>query len=291
MPPPTRRIPSPPETSSPPATATPSGPVRHLVRRAPLVSFLILSCLLSWWPAALNVMGASSPPVVGFGPFLAAVIVLAVTDGGTGVGRLLRSMVRWRVPARAHLAGFGLPLLVSGSAILVNLALGATRPDHSDLARWANIPVVLLLLLLVPGIGGSWEEPGFRGFALHRFEQRFGVLAGPVTLGAFWVFWHLPLFLTGDILWPDVLAIVAASVVLAALFHAARDSVLIVMVFHATNNAVGGEFASQLFHGSDQTVLGLLTAAGWWLIAGGILIRAWRNRNVGRAALTVGGLS
>ena len=35
---------------------------------------------------------------------------------------------------------------------------------------------------------------------------------------------------------------------------------------------------SQLFHGSDQVTLGLLTAGGWWLIAGGILLRARYTR-------------
>ena len=260
-------------------TANWSEPLRKLIRRAPLVSFLILSSLLSWWPVVLQVAGVSGPPIAGFGPFLAAVIVLGVTQGRAEIGRLLRSMVQWRVPVRAYLAALGLPLLVSGSAILLNVTVGATRPGDSDLARWTNIPVVLLLVLLVPGIGGAWEEPGFRGFALRRFEQRFGDLAGPIALGVFWVFWHLPLFLTGDILWPDVLAIIAASVVLAALFHAARNSILIVMLFHATNDAVGGEFAGQLFDGSDQTALALLTAAGWWLIAGGILIRARRSRD------------
>ncbi len=36
--------------------ATP-GPLRGLIRRAPLLSFLVLSCLLSWWPAALYAAG------------------------------------------------------------------------------------------------------------------------------------------------------------------------------------------------------------------------------------------
>jgi hypothetical protein len=74
------------------------------------------------------------------------------------------------------------------------------------------------------------------------------------------------------------MVITAASVVIAAVLHTARDSVLIAMLLHATNDAVGGEFASRLFHGADKTSLGLLTAAGWWLIAGGILIRGARLR-------------
>jgi hypothetical protein len=36
---------------------------------------------------------------VGFGPFLAALVVLALTEGKRGVMGLLRRMVRWRVGA------------------------------------------------------------------------------------------------------------------------------------------------------------------------------------------------
>jgi membrane protease YdiL (CAAX protease family) len=267
------------ETCTDKASADRPGPVGRLIGRSPLVGFLVLSCLLSWWPGALQVaqLHVPGPPVTGVGPFLAAVIVLSVTQGRAGVGRLLRSMVTWRIPGRAYLAGFGLPPLVCGAAILGTLALGAAPPDVTDLALWTSIPILLLILLLIPGIGGAWEEPGWRGFALGGLEQRFGVLAGPLVLGVFWVFWHAPLFWTGDILWPDVVVVVAASVVVAAVFHSGRDSVLIAMVFHATNNAVGGGYASQLFHGSDRTTLGLLTAAGWWLVAGAVLMRSRRR--------------
>lgn len=278
MPPLTRSIDIPSGATPEPTTPRPPARLRSAITRAPLASFLVLACLLSWWPAALYAAGWSAPPIAGFGPFLAAVIVLGVNEGRAGIGQLLRSMVRWRVPIRGYAAAIGLPVLVSGTAILATLALGATRPDRADLATWTNIPVVILLFLLVPGLGGAWEEPGFRGFALGRLERRFGRLAGPLVLGVFWVLWHGPLFLTGDILWTDVMVIIAASVVIAAVFHSARDSVLIAMLLHATNNAVGGEFASQLFHGADKTSLGLLTAAGWWLIAGGILIRGAQQR-------------
>lgn len=78
--------------------------------------------------------------------------------------------------------------------------------------------------------------------------------------------------MTGDILLPDVLVIIAVSVVIAAVFHSARESVLIAMLLHATNNAVGGSYASQLFDDADLFRLGLLTAAAWWLIAATVII-------------------
>jgi len=264
---------------------TSRGRLTGAVRRAPLSSFLVLSCLLSWWPAALYAAGLSPLPIAGFGPFLAAVIVLGLTAGRPGITRLLRSMVAWRAPSRSYLAAIGLPLLVSGTAILANLALGAAQPGGAELDLWKQVPILLVVVLLVPGLGGAWEEPGWRGFALGRLEQRLGLMAGPLVLGLFWVLWHGPLFLVGQILWTDALMIPAVSIVIAAVFHSARDSVLIAMLMHATNNAIGGGFASQLFHGSDEVALGLLTAAFWWLLAGGIMTRTWRSRRDDRDAM------
>ena len=155
-------------------------------------------------------------------------------------------------------------------------------PAGGDLATWTAIPVTALFVLLVPGIGGAWEEPGFRGFALPRLEKRFGAMAGPLVLGVLWVIWHGPLFLVGQILWTDVLVIIAASVVIASVFHTARGSVLVAMIMHATNNAVGGSYASQLFQGADQIRLGILTATAWWLSATVVLV--WMQRAEGRRA-------
>jgi membrane protease YdiL (CAAX protease family) len=246
--------------------------LRRIVQRHPLTAFFVLSCVFSWWPGVLYLMDLSPLPIAGFGPFLAAVTVLGMTEGRAGIGRLVRSMLKWRVPKRAYLAAFGLPVLASGTAVLVNLALGADRPDAADIGLWSGIPVILLLVLLIPGLGGAWEEPGWRGYALTRLEGRFGQLPGPLLLGVLWVAWHLPLFLTGDILLPDVLVIIAVSVVIAAVFHSARESVLVAMLLHATNNAVGGSYASQLFDDADLFRLGLLTAAAWWLIAAAVIV-------------------
>jgi membrane protease YdiL (CAAX protease family) len=204
--------------------------------------------------------------------------VLGVTQGRAGVGRLVRSMVRWRVPARAYLFALGAPVLASGVAVVATIATGA-HPDAAAVATWSAIPLTIAAVLLIPGMGGAWEEPGFRGYALPRLEQRFGILAGPLLLGAFWVAWHLPLFLAGQILATDVLTIIAASVVTAGVFDSARQSVLIVMLLHATNNAVGGGYASPLFHGSDSLTLGLCTAAMWWILAVVVTVRRaarWR---------------
>ena len=57
-----------------------------LIRWYPLITFFVLACALSWWPWILYSFDLVPNPIVGFGPFLAALVVLAVTRGKSGVG-------------------------------------------------------------------------------------------------------------------------------------------------------------------------------------------------------------
>ena len=121
-----------------PAAAPAAAGVVGLVRRYPQTTFWVLACALSWWPALLYLAGASPVPIAGFGPFLAAVVVLALTQGRGrgGLGRLFRSMVRWRVPVLCYVAALGLPVLISGAAVLATLASGAAIPSASAAASF-----------------------------------------------------------------------------------------------------------------------------------------------------------
>jgi hypothetical protein len=45
-----------------------------------LVAYYLLACALAWWPWMLYARGMSPAVIIGFGPFLAAMIVLAWTE-------------------------------------------------------------------------------------------------------------------------------------------------------------------------------------------------------------------
>ena len=55
-----------------------------LVRRYPLTAFFVLAVALSWWPWILYSLDLAPYPIVGFGPFLAALIVLALRRASAG---------------------------------------------------------------------------------------------------------------------------------------------------------------------------------------------------------------
>jgi membrane protease YdiL (CAAX protease family) len=154
---------------------------------------------LSWLTWPLYLTGLSPSPILGCGPFLAAVVVLALTEGRTGVLDLLRRMVRWRVSPVWYAVALLLPAALPAPATWINVLLGAEPPTSTAWAAWPGLLPTYLLLLLIRGIGGAWEEPGWRGYALPRLMTGRTALAASLVLGVLWAAWHLPLMLAGKI--------------------------------------------------------------------------------------------
>jgi membrane protease YdiL (CAAX protease family) len=254
-----------------PPSSQPLG-VRSLIRAHPLISFFAFTLVLSWWPWPLYATGHSPLPVASFGPFLAALLVLGLTEGRRGIRALLRSMLRWRVGARWWVVFLAVPVLFTAIAYALNLLLGAEPPTAAHLGAWTGVPLAFAAALLVPWAGGAWEEPGWRGYALPRLVDRLGWKAASLLLGAFAASWHLPLILAGQISWWDLLLVVAYNVVIAWLFLSSGRSVLLVMVLHATNNAFAGGFVTQLVTGADASRQAAITAIIWAVAAGVLLV-------------------
>ena len=258
-----------------------------LVRRYPLTAFFVLACALSWWPWILYSVGLSPSPIVGFGPFLAALLVLAVTEGKSGVVGLLRRMVRWRVGIQWYAVALLLPIVVILAAAALNVfLLGAQRTSSvADLGGWWSFLLLFLLSLLIPGFAGTWEEPGFRGYALPRLQFRYSALIASLILGVLWAFWHLPFVVTGEQIWIDAtLFIIEWSIVYTWLFNNAKGSVLIVMLFHAMNNTFSSAFESQMFSGADSVNQAWLRLALWGVVAI-VLVIVYGSQNLSRKHL------
>jgi membrane protease YdiL (CAAX protease family) len=239
----------------------------EIVRSRPLVWFFLFAFAFSWWPSIIVIATGSGPPILGLGPALAAVVVLALTVGRLGLKDLGRSMIRWRVGLRWWLAAILTPIVLTVTATALNVALGAPRPTSEDLSRWPDAVITGLLILCIPFIGGAWEEPGWRGYALPRMLRNRTPMWASLLLGTIWAVWHVPLFLTGDQHWSDLVLVVFASVVFTWLFQNALQSVLIAMVLHATNNAVSGEYFSPMFDGADSTRQSWLLVLVWGVAA------------------------
>ena len=250
--------------------------LRNLARVHPLSAYFLLTFVLSWsyWGVVLGLLGRGGvwwflPGA--FAPSVAAVAVTALTEGRPGVRAFLRRFLVWRVGVGWYLfALVVLPLLVAVGGVLLR--------DGSEQLGGPVAAVVgtyLAYLGFLAVLGGGQEEPGWRGFALPRLQERSGPLAGTVVLGLLWGLWHLPLF----VLVPDynaagrgaagvavtfvafaVAGTVGQSLLLTWLFNHTRGSILLAVLGHASLND-GWAFVA-LTRQASITVFLVLAVAG-----------------------------
>ena len=149
-------------------------------------AFFILAYALTW-PLAVLVKISLSFGLLGlFGP-----------DGGRADRRArLRRTRRACRPCWPRCGSGGSHRLVPPGVRPAARGLGRGEPRsrwRSGLATdigWTPIgPLSLVLFVLVVG-----EEIGWRGFALPRMIDRFGVGRASLLLGLLWGFWHFPTF-------------------------------------------------------------------------------------------------
>jgi hypothetical protein len=170
-----------------------------VVKQHPLITFFVLAYALSWWAWTLYALELFPNPIASFGPFLAALVVLMVAHGKSGVVGLLRRMVRWRVGLRWYAVALLLPVGLAVAATVLNVLLGAQAPSPAELGGWTSLFSTLAIVLLVPGVGGAWEEPGWRGYALPRLQTGRSALSASLILGVLIVGWHVPLMVVGQV--------------------------------------------------------------------------------------------
>lgn len=243
--------------TDPPSTRL-LGPIR-LVRRFPLVSFVVLACAFGWSPFAIAYLsGGSGAANFPLAPLFATLVVVSCQGRGElkAFERRLRS---WGAAPRwyllAVLAPVGFQLLI----VAINHGLGAPLPTSAQLADWPQVLVTFVTMLIFVGIG---EESGWTAFAGSVLLRRHGVLVALVLASAMRIFWHLPMMISGDLPW--VLGTVGNAgftALMLLLLMASDGRWTLVAVWHAALNATGGFFFFKMVEGQDNVRLDFLLAA------------------------------
>jgi membrane protease YdiL (CAAX protease family) len=202
-------------------------------------------------------------------PALVAIALAAVTEGGAGVGRLLRQLGRWRVGLRWYVIALGLGLALRLAMSLLGLALGLIpRLQLRPLS-----PPEFALLALIPLLPAFLEEVGWRGYALPRLLERYSPMVAGLALAVPWAVIHLALHLPGmlyDGLPPaaTLLQLLGLGVILAWLYVQTR-SVPLAALLHLSQT-----FFGVVNHGLGPVEQSWLMAAVYVLAAIGITLVA-----------------
>ncbi|KAB1187764.1 MULTISPECIES: CPBP family intramembrane glutamic endopeptidase [Haloferax] len=223
--------------------------LRDVVADRPVTSFFVLAYAFSWIAWSPLVFGVEGPLQTasfiagGFGPAVAGAVTTWLA--GDSVRAWARQIVYWRVAPRWYLVAFGLPLLV---VALGTVGIGLASIDV-DLGLLPGRTTALVVgYVTVALVGGGNEEPGWRGFALPRLQDRHDPLRSTLVLGVVWAFWHVPLLASGPtpLSGMDALGEQAPTIVLQIL------------------NIVGFAFLlTWVYNGTNSVLLALLTHAGF----------------------------
>ncbi|AXH95481.1 CPBP family intramembrane glutamic endopeptidase [Ornithinimicrobium avium] len=207
-------------------------------------------------------------------PVLAAAVLL--TGGRPAFADLGRRLLRWRVPVRV----WGAALLIPPAIALLAAAVVSLSGGQVPLGEALSLPAALGYLGYGTGLFLLTEEAGWRGVLLPLLQRRTGPVQASVLVGVVWAVWHLPLLVSrgqGDpvqSLIPFSLLVVATSVLLGAVFNAARGSVLVAALLHASFDASYSYFGVV---GPGHDMLWATVAATWSAV--GVLALTVRGRS------------
>jgi membrane protease YdiL (CAAX protease family) len=216
-------------------------------------------------------------------PGLIAIALTERKEGHAATRALLRQVFHWRVGARWYVFAAGYILTIKLSvALVIRVATGV----------WPRFGQEPIYLMAAATAFSTWiqagEEIGWRGYALPRLADRFGLATASIILGILWATWHLPLFFVpasdtfGQSFPLYLLQVTALSVALAWLYWRTEGSLLLVMLLHAAINNTKDIVPSATPGATNVLALGAslvawLTVALLWIAAAYFLVRMSRS--------------
>src|ERR671912_1617569 len=243
------------------------------VRHHPIITFFVLAYAIGWGCIPFWTFMAGSP-------FIAALIVIPLTQGWAGLRELGSRMIRWRVRWYWYVAAIGLPLAVILLTAGLNVALGASAPSLA-FGSVSTILLVFAVRLINPGDGALGEEPGWRGVALPGLQSTLSPLVSTLILGVAVTVWHVPLlFMEEGLLQPSfivgfLLGSFAVTFFYTWLFNHTGGSVLMSIVSHAAQGTI--QIGALWPAGADLAQANLIFGVVASAVAIGLVVFDWKS--------------
>jgi len=225
------------------------------LKRHSLVVGLVLMFLYTW---TIDLSNSGVLPfkvpfavalTVGWGFIFISLFMTWLTLGKEAMKTLFKRYFLWRVGWKWWLVAVLLSPALQFASILLTSWLTGVPADYNHPMIRDVVPLDWpLLYMVVPWILfellTNGEEMGWRGYILPRLQAKYNALVSSLFLGVIWSVWHLPKSLgTGlnkdqSFLWYTLFCL-AAAILYTWLYNNSRGSLLLVVLFHASQNTAG----------------------------------------------------
>jgi uncharacterized protein len=229
--------------------------VTIFIKRHSLIIGIILMFLYTW---TIDLSNSGVLPfqvpftlyiTLGWGFIFVSLFMTWLTLGKNEMAKLFKRFFLWRVHWKWYLIAILLLPTLRFASVFLTSWLTRVPVDFSHPMVRDVVPLdAPLLALVIPWILfevlTNGEEIGWRGYVLPRLQAKYNALISSLIVGVVWSVWHLPKFMgTGisderSFIW-FTLAHLALAILYTSLYNNTRGSLLLVVLFHATENTAG----------------------------------------------------
>ncbi len=176
------------------------------------------------------------------GPATAAISLTYLTHDRKSIRDYwLRIIDIRRISLRWYLVILLLPAVLFGLGALLDFLMGGSGAQWGkQIMQFSANPVYLIVIAV---FAPTFEEFGWRGYALDRLQLRWSALVSSLILGFFWALWHLPIFFikgtyqyslgVGSLaFWTYMISVVPLTFLFTWIFNNNGRSTLSAILFH-----------------------------------------------------------
>lgn len=148
-----------------------------------------------------------------------------------------------RISFRWYLIIFLFPAFLFGLSALIDILMGGKGLNFgAQIMQFSANPIYLIIIAV---LAPTFEEFGWRGYALDKLQMRWSAVASSLILGVLWAVWHVPIFLIpgtyqyslgvgSPAFWTYMISVVPLTFLFTWIFNNTYRSTLSAILFHIT---------------------------------------------------------
>ncbi len=172
-----------------------------------------------------------------FGPTFAAVLTLWYSEGKEGLKTFGKRLIKFKVKYYWYLLVFFMPIVVYSIPIMINLIFGNPyNLSYFDVSLWGIDFSVIITNILFAGLA---EEPGWRGFAVPKMNEKYRPIVSGIVIGVIWAVWHLLQYVYGGRPWETFPQFIFTVTIISCIYvwiYQKTESIPIMIIFHVMHN-------------------------------------------------------
>jgi uncharacterized protein len=191
-----------------------------------------------------------------FGPAVGALIVTGISEGGAGIKRIFRSMVRVKASFKSYCQALFLIIIVY--ALTASISWFTNR-EVLTLSGLPGAGEMLAYFFIIAVLGGPLgEEIGWRGFLQPHLLKKYNPMLSSLLIALIWFIWHIPLFWlegaaqAGSSMIYFAIMVLAMSFLFTILYIESNGSLFHAMLFHTMINYISAYILPSLLPAAEN---------------------------------------